>query len=52
MFFSLAYAELFIIFAYVFRKFDLEVCGTTDRDMDWKDCYTPATYGHLKVAVK
>ena len=48
---SLAYAELFTVFAYIFHKFNLEVVGTTDWDMEWKDCYVPATYGHLKVAV-
>lgn len=49
---SLAYAELYTIFAYVFRKFDLELCGTTKHDMDWHDCYTSQTFGHLKVTVK
>lgn len=49
---SLAYAELFTTFAYLFRKFDLEVYDTTEHDMDWHDCYTPATFGHLKVRVK
>jgi hypothetical protein len=48
---SLAYADLFTTFAYVFRKFDLQH-GTTEHDMDWHDCYTPGTFGHLNVTVK
>jgi hypothetical protein len=52
LFYSLAYAELFTTFAYVFRRFDLQLSGTTEHDMDWTDCYTPATFGHLKVLVK
>lgn len=50
--YSLAYAELFTTFAYVFRRFDLQLFDTTADDMDWHDCYTPATFGHLKVTVK
>ncbi|KIV76881.1 hypothetical protein, variant [Exophiala sideris] len=46
---NLAYAELFTTFAYLFRKFDLEVFNTTEHDINWHDCYTPATFGHLKV---
>ena len=49
---SLAYAELFTTFAYVFREFDLELYDTTTHDMDWHDAFTPATFGHLKVKVK
>jgi hypothetical protein len=49
---SLAYAELFTTLGYVFRKFDLQLCGTTEHEMNWHDCYTPATFGHLKVTIK
>ena len=52
IFTSLAYAELYITFAYVFRKYDFTLNETTEHDMEWHDAFTPATFGHLKVNVR
>lgn len=49
---NLAYAELDLIVAHLYRRFDVSNAGTTDADMQWKDCLAPVTKGHLKVTVK
>lgn len=50
---SLAYAELFYGFAYIFRKFEVQMAeGMTERDMEWHDAFVVATFGHLKVKLK
>ncbi|EXJ61096.1 hypothetical protein A1O7_05249 [Cladophialophora yegresii CBS 114405] len=49
---NLAYAELYLNLAYMVRRFDLEACQTTDRDMEWKDNFVVTTKGHLRVKVK
>lgn len=49
---NLAYAEAYLITAHLFRRFDISNAGTTDADMRWKDCFSPVTKGHLKVAVR
>ena len=49
---NLAYAELYNTFAYVFRRFQFMNDGTTERDMEWHDAFTPATFGHLKIKVR
>ncbi|OQE13535.1 hypothetical protein PENFLA_c046G02007 [Penicillium flavigenum] len=48
---NLAYAELYLIFAHVLRKFDLSLDGTTMDDMTLRDYYAPMAKGHLKVRV-
>lgn len=49
---NLAYAELRIVLAHLFRRFELSLWRTTSADMEWKDCYVPNTKGPLKVMIK
>ena len=49
---SLAYAELYLTIAHLFRRFELELYQTTPEDMDWKDVTVPRMKGQLKVIVK
>ena len=49
---SLAYAELYLTIAHLFRRFDLTLHDTTAATMEWDDCFTPKTKGHLKVLIK
>ena len=49
---SLAYAELYLTIAHLFRRFELELYKTTPEDMDWKDVTVPRMKGQLKVIVK
>jgi hypothetical protein len=37
------------VFAYVFRRLELVLDGTTKQDMEWHNAFTPATFGHLRV---
>ncbi|MCJ1458009.1 hypothetical protein MMC28_008378 [Mycoblastus sanguinarius] len=48
---NLAYAELNLVLAHLFRRFDLELYQTTSKEVEWKDCYVPVPKGHLKVLV-
>ncbi len=49
---SLAYAELYLTLAHLFRRFDLELYQTTPEDMEWKDVTVPRMKGHLKLLVR
>lgn len=49
---SLAYAELYLTLAHLFRRFDLELYQTTPEDMEWKDVTVPRMRGHLKLLVR
>ena len=49
---SLALAELYLTFAYVFRRLDLRLHGTTTADMEWTDNHVVVFNGHVKVEVK
>ena len=49
---SLAYAELHLVFAHLFRRFDLLVHETTAADMEWGDYFVTIPRGHLKVMVQ
>lgn len=49
---NLAWAELHLITAHLFRRFDVSNGGTTEADMRWDDCFVPVTRGHLKVVVR
>ena len=49
---SLAYAELYLTIAHLFRRFELELYQTTPEDMDWKDVTVPRMKGQLKVMVR
>ena len=48
---NLAWAELYLILAHLFRRFDVSNSGTTEADMRWDDCFVPMTRGHLKVVL-
>ncbi len=48
---NLAYAELYITFARLFRRFDLSICETIDKDMIWDDCFVPKSRGHFRIKV-
>ena len=49
---SLAYAQLYLTFAHLMRRFDLALYETTAEDMVWDDCFTPKTRKHLRVMIK
>ncbi|KAK2037096.1 cytochrome P450 [Colletotrichum somersetense] len=46
---NLAWAELYIAFATMIRRFDLSIDGTTAEDMEWRECiaaYYPRRHHH------
>ncbi|MCJ1354666.1 MAG: hypothetical protein MMC33_004655 [Icmadophila ericetorum] len=49
---NLAYAELYLTFAHLFRNFDLSPYQTSAADMDWGDYFITVTRGHLKVRLQ
>lgn len=49
---NLALATLYLTFAYFFRRFELEIDGTTPADMEWHDGMLALTFGHLKVKAR
>lgn len=49
---NLAYAELYLVIARLYRRFEISNGGTTEADMQWDDCFIPVTRGHLKVTVR
>ena len=49
---NVAYAELYLALAHLFRRFEISNYGTSEADMEWDDCFAPVTRGHLKVMVK
>ena len=49
---NLAYAELYLLFAHLFRTLDLSLHDTTAADVDWGDYFIVVTRGHLKVMVE
>ena len=50
--YSLAYTELYLTLGHLFRKFDMTVHGTSDADMELKDCAVAKTMGELKVKLR
>jgi cytochrome P450 len=49
---NLAWAELYLCFAHVFRKFDLTVDPSSPKKLEWRDCFLPEYRGpHLKVVL-
>ncbi|KAL1963324.1 hypothetical protein VTN77DRAFT_8445 [Rasamsonia byssochlamydoides] len=47
---NLAWAELYICFAHVFRKFDMEIDPSSPKELEWRDCFLPEYRGpHLKA---
>ena len=49
---NLAYASLYLITAYLFRRFEFCNAGTTDADMEWKDTLAIAFKGRLRATVR
>ena len=49
---SLAYMELHLTLAHLFRRFDMTLRDTPDGNMDWKDCTVVLTMGDLKVKIR
>lgn len=49
---NLAYAELHLFIAHLFRRFKIENAGTSDQDMEWVDRFSPVTRGYLKVMLR
>ncbi|KAH3001178.1 hypothetical protein KXW60_008032, partial [Aspergillus fumigatus] len=38
---NLAWAELYLCFAHVFRKFEIEVDPSSPKKLEWRDCFLP-----------
>lgn len=51
LFSSLAYSELYLAFASMFRCLDMQLYKTTSDDMKWGDYFSPITKKNLKVKV-
>lgn len=50
---NLGLAMLYLGFAAIFSRFSLELCDTTEDDMEWHDAMmTIKSRGHLKVKVR
>ncbi|KAL1989438.1 hypothetical protein VTN49DRAFT_7249 [Thermomyces lanuginosus] len=50
---NLAWAELYLCMAYVFRKFDIELDPSSPSKLEWRDCFLPEYRGpHLKAIMK
>ncbi|THH28845.1 hypothetical protein EUX98_g5346 [Antrodiella citrinella] len=42
---NLGYCELYLVFANIFRRFDMELDGVSTADLKWVDLYVPAHIG-------
>lgn len=49
---NVAYAELHLTLAHLFRRFEISNNGTSDADLQWKDCLVTLAKGDLKVMLK
>jgi len=49
---NLAYAELYLTFAHLCRRYDMRLEGVKESDMDWYDTFTVTTNGHLRLVFK
>ena len=49
---SLAYTELYLTLGHLFRRFDMTLHGTSDADMELRDCGSVKTMGELKVKLR
>ncbi|KAL2819577.1 cytochrome P450 [Aspergillus cavernicola] len=46
----LAWAELYLCFGHVFRKFDIEIDASSPKKLEWRDCFLPEYIGpHLRA---
>ncbi|KAJ9602769.1 hypothetical protein H2200_012549 [Cladophialophora chaetospira] len=49
---NMAYAEMYLTFAYLFSRFDLKPTRTVAEDIEgWKDCFLPRVRKHLEVTI-
>jgi len=47
---NLAYCELYLAFAALFRRFDMKLDGTSIADLTWRECFLPQFNGkHLQA---
>jgi len=44
--------EMYMAIAYIIRRFELVLAGTTEKDMVWDDMVIPQFHGDLKVTTK
>lgn len=49
---NLAYANLHLLLARLFRRFDMELFETGKEEMEWKDSFVPLTKGHLRIKIR
>ncbi|ERF70020.1 hypothetical protein EPUS_03572 [Endocarpon pusillum Z07020] len=50
---NLAWAELYLTFAHVYRKFDIEIDPSSPKELVWRDCFLPEYLGpHLKAKMR
>lgn len=49
---NLAYMEMYMAIAYLVRRFDFRLAGTTPADMAWDDMVVPEFHGELLVVPK
>jgi hypothetical protein len=50
---SLANATLHLTVAHLFRRFEITTTGyTTEKDMEWKDCFVPSMLGRIRGSVR
>ncbi|KXN81865.1 Trichodiene oxygenase [Leucoagaricus sp. SymC.cos] len=49
---NLAWCELYLIFGNLFRKLEMQLYGTTERDFDFKSYLTPVYHGELQVLIE
>ncbi|KIX08873.1 uncharacterized protein Z518_03530 [Rhinocladiella mackenziei CBS 650.93] len=49
---NLAWAELYLTFAHLFRKFHVEIDPSSPKELKWRDCFLPEYIGpHLRAKV-
>ncbi|KAL2784370.1 cytochrome P450 [Aspergillus keveii] len=49
----LAWAELYLCYAHVYRKFDVEVDPSSPKELEWRDCFLPEYVGpHLRAKMR
>ncbi|KAJ5159288.1 Cytochrome P450 [Penicillium coprophilum] len=49
---NLAYMEMYMAIAYIVRRFDLDLVGTTVEDMNWDDMVVPQFHGEFLALTK
>nr|A0A2P1DPA5.1 RecName: Full=Cytochrome P450 monooxygenase macH; AltName: Full=Macrophorins biosynthesis cluster protein H [Penicillium terrestre]AVK70101.1 MacH [Penicillium terrestre]QBC75447.1 MacH [Penicillium terrestre] len=49
---NLAYMEMYMAIAYIVRRFDLDLVGTTEEDMKWDDMVVPQFHGEFMALTK